>query len=80
MKLNADSFPLEFRDLTINTVDEFQNILFKAKLFPKEQKKTEFLGNKIEQAYVYVRMLMDGDPENENPKEILEKLEEILEK
>lgn len=34
---------------------------------------------KVEQIEAYVRLLQDGDPENENPKKILDQIDEILE-
>lgn len=38
-------------------------------------KKKEKALDKIETIQVYVRMLQDGDPENENPKKILDYIE-----
>ena len=44
----------------------------------EEGRKVNHAIDKVEGVLIYIRMLQDGDPENENPKKILDYIESEL--
>lgn len=44
----------------------------------EEGRKVNHVIDKVESVLIYIRMLQDGDPENENPKKILDYIENEL--
>jgi hypothetical protein len=57
---------------------QVQGIINFAKVIEMFNKKIDFLQDKVDKIKVYVRLLQEGDPENENPKKILDFIDQVL--
>jgi hypothetical protein len=73
-----EEFIPETRQFVITIYHHFYDK--EADLIKKQILKAFEMKNKAEIISIYVRMLQDGDPENENPKEILDYIEQVLSK
>ena len=71
-----------FQKTVLRHIDEHGNTVFGWLLKIPNEVKQEILENqrKVGQIEAYVRLLQDGDPENEDSKKILDYINEILER
>ena len=84
LEINEDDIECEWEDEDFIPETRQFVISIHHKFYDKE---AELIKQKILQAFdklgkigIYVRILQEGDPENENPKKILDYIDEILER